>query len=113
VWHPQRKRTEVRLLHKGGRAEARHTAQRLRHLARSILQQGDPQEMVQHAVQGRLGDAGPSGPLYVLEALWQRLGIADSSAEPRTGRKRDGPGERALCAMVATRAWAPWAQLDG
>src|SRR5262245_13288374 len=37
VWNPHKKRSEVRILHTCGRAEDPKTAERLRHLARSIL----------------------------------------------------------------------------
>ena len=67
--------------------------------------------MVQHSAQWRLVDAWPYGPLYVLEALWQRLGLADIIAEQLTGRTLDFPVERALFAMVANRAWAPCSTL--
>ena len=67
-------------------------------LARSILKKCDPEEIVQHSAQWRLVDAWPYGPLYVLEALWQRLGIADIIAEQLKGRKLDFAGRtRSLC----------------
>ena len=111
VWNPPKKRSEVRMLHNCGRAEAPKTAERLRHLARSILKRCDPEEIVQHSAQGRLVDAWPYGPLYVLEALWQRLGLVDIIADQLKGRTLDFAVERALFAMVANRACAPCSQL--
>jgi hypothetical protein len=111
VGNPQKKRSEVRLVHNCGRAEAPKTAERLRHLARSILKKCDPEEIVQHSAQWRLIDAWPYGALYVLEVLWQRLGIADILADQLKGRKLDFPVERALFAMVANRACAPCSKL--
>src|SRR5262249_35882350 len=111
VWNPHKKRSEVRMLHHCGRAEDPKTAERLRHLARSILKKCDPQEIGQHSAQWRLVDAWPSGPLYVLEALWQRLGLADILPEQLKGRTRDVSVERTLCAMVAHRACAPCSKL--
>src|SRR5499427_1911418 len=111
VWNPHKKRSEVRMLHNCGRAEDPKTAERLRNLARSILKKCDPQEIVQHSAQWRLVDAWPHGPLYVLEALWQRLGLADIITEQLKGRKLDFPVERALFAMVANRACAPCSKL--
>jgi len=113
VWHPHKKRSEVRMLHTCGRAEDPKTAERLRHLARSILKRCDPQEMVQHSTQWRLVAAWPYGPLYVLEALWQRLGLAEIIADQLKGRKLDCAVERALFAMVANRACAPCSKLYG
>jgi Transposase DDE domain len=111
VWNPHKKRSEVRILHTCGRAEDPTTAERLRHLARSILKRCDPQEIVQHSTQWRLVDAWPYGPLYVLEALWQRLGLAEILADHLKGRKLDFAVERALFAMVANRACAPCSKL--
>jgi len=103
VWNPKKKRSEVRIVHNCGRAEDPKTAERLRTLARSILKKCNPEEMVQHSDQWRLVDAWPYGPLYVLEALWQRLGIVDIIADQLKGRKLDFPVERALFAMVDPR----------
>jgi DDE family transposase len=111
VWNPRKKRSEVRILYNCGRAEDPKTAERLRTLARSILKRCDPEAIVQHCAQWRLVDAWPYGPLYVLEALWQRLGIADILAEQIQGRKLDFAVERALFAMVANRACAPCSKL--
>ena len=111
VWNPQKKRSEVRIVHNCGRAEDPRTAERLKKLARSILKKCDPEEIVQHSAQWRLIDAWPYGALYVLEALWQRLGIADIIADQLSGRKLDFPVERALFAMVANRACAPYSKL--
>jgi hypothetical protein len=111
VWNPHKKRSEVRILHNCGRAEDPKTAERLRNLARSILKKCAPEEIVQHSAQWRLVDAWPYGPLYVLEALWQRLGLADIIMAELKGRKLDFPVERALFAMVANRACAPCSKL--
>jgi len=111
VWNPHKKRSEVRILHNCGRAEDTHTVERLRQLARSILKKCAPEEIAQHSEQWRLIETWPYGALYVLEALWQRLGIADIMAEQLRGRKLDFPVERALFAMVANRACAPCSKL--
>ena len=111
VWNPQKKRSEVRIVHNCGRAEDPKTAEHLRQLARSILKKCDPEEMVQHSSQWCLVDAWPYGPLYVLEALWQRLGLADILADQLKGRNIDFAVERALFAMVANRACAPCSKL--
>src|SRR5215468_5923870 len=111
VWNPHKKRSEVRMLHNCGRAEDPQTAERLRNLARSILKKCDPHEIVQPSAQGRVVDAWPYGQLYVLEALWQRLGLADIITAQLKGRKLDFPVERTLFAMVANRACAPCSKL--
>jgi hypothetical protein len=111
VWNPHKKRSEVRLLHNCGRAEDPKTAERLRHLARSILKRCDPEAIGPHSAQWRVVDVWPYGPLYVLAALWQRLGLADIITAQLQGRKLDFAVERALFAMVAKRACAPCAKL--
>jgi hypothetical protein len=111
VWNPQKKCSEVRILYNCGRAEDPRTAERLRQLARSILKKCDPEEIVQHSAQWRLIDAWPYGAVYVLDALWKRLGIADIITEQLSDRKLDFPVERALFAMVANRACAPCSKL--
>ncbi|PON10635.1 transposase, partial [Candidatus Entotheonella serta] len=73
VWNSKKKRSEVRILYNCGRAEDPKTAERLKKLAQSILKKGDPEEIVKHSAHWRLIDAWPTGALYVLEALWQRL----------------------------------------
>jgi hypothetical protein len=112
VWNPHKKRSEVRILPTCGRAEDPKTAERLRNLARSILKTCDPAEIGQHSAQWRVVEAWPYGPLYVLEALWQRLGLADSIADPLQGRHIDCAVARALFAMVANRACAPCSTLS-
>jgi hypothetical protein len=111
VWNPRTKRSEVRIVHNCGRAEDPQTTERLRQLARSILKRCAPEEIVEQSPQWRLLNAWPYGALYVLDALWKRLGIADIITEQLSGRKLDFSVERALFAMVANRACAPCSKL--
>ena len=111
VWNPHKKRSEVRILYNCGRAENPQTAERLRTLARSILKKCEPEEIPPPAAPWRLIAAWPYGALYVFEALWKRVGIADIIADQLRGRKLDFSVERALFAMVANRACAPCSKL--
>ena len=111
VWNPHKKCSEVRIVYNCGRADDSQTAERLRKLARSILKRCAPEEIVEQAPQWRLIEAWPYGALYVLEAVWKRLGIPDIIAEPLASRKVDFALERALFAMVANRACAPSSKL--
>jgi hypothetical protein len=113
VWNPHKKRSEVRIVYNCGRAEDPQTAERLRTLARNILKRCAPEEIVEQAPQWRLKGAWPYGALYVLEAIWRRLGIAEIIAQQLAYRKVDFDVERALFAMVANRACAPSANLYG
>jgi len=56
-------------------------------------------------------NAWPYGALYVLEAVWKRLGIPDVISEQLASRHVDFAVERALFAMVANRACAPGSKL--
>ena len=111
VWNRHKKRSEVRIVYNCGRADDSQSAERLRTLARSILKRCAPEEIVEQAPQWRLIDAWPYGALYVLEAIWHRLGIAEIMAQQLAYSKGDFAVERALFAMVAHRACAPSAKL--
>jgi len=111
VWNPQKKHSEIRIVYNCGRADDPDVAARLRRLARSILRRCSPEEIVAQEPDWRLVDAWPYGDLYVLEALWRRLGIADVIEHHVTPRKLDFSVERALFAMVANRACAPSSKL--
>jgi len=112
VWNPPKQRSAVRLVSKGGRADAPQSAERLRPLARSILTRWAPEEMVAQAPPWRLVDAWPYGALYALEALWPRLGLGEVIAPALAYRQVDFAVARALWAMVANRAGAPRANLS-
>jgi hypothetical protein len=56
-------------------------------------------------------DAWPFGDVYVLEQLWQQVGLPELIAEVLGRRKLEFPVERALFAMVANRACAPSSKL--
>jgi hypothetical protein len=110
VWNPHKKRSEVRIVSNCGRADAPQSAERLRTLARSILKRCAPEEIGEQAPQWRLMDAWPYGALYVLEAIWHRLGIAEIIEQHLGDRHLDFAVERALFALVAHRACAPGAK---
>jgi hypothetical protein len=111
VWNPQKKRSEVCIVYNCGRADDSQTAERLRKLAHSILKRCAPEEIVEQAPQWRLLEAWPYGALYVLEAVWKRLGIPEVISEQLAYRKVDFALERALFALVANRACAPSSKL--
>ena len=106
TWDPAKKRSQVRIVYNFGRAEDPEIIERLRRLAKSILKRCAPEEIVAQDPGWQLVNAWPYGDIYVLEALWQQLGIAEVIAETAGRRKLDFPVERALFAMVANRACA-------
>ena len=111
TWDPTKKRSQVRILYNFGRAEDPAVVERLRRLATSILKRVAPEEIVAQDAQWHLVNAWPYGDVYALEALWERLGIAEVIAEAVGVRGFDFAVERALFAMVANRACVPGSKL--
>jgi hypothetical protein len=111
VWDPETQRAQVKILYNCGRADDVASTERLRRLARSILRHCAPEEIVAENPSWQVVNAWPYGDLYVLEQLWQRLGIGEVIAEIGGGRRFDFDVERALFAMVANRACAPSSKL--
>ena len=106
VWDPDKRCAVAKVLYNFGRADTldRTTLQRL---ARSIARVcGDPADAVPDP-EVRVIDAWPYGGIYVVEALWQALGIPAVLAEHGVRQ----PFERALLAMVANRCLRPYSKL--
>jgi hypothetical protein len=111
VWDPEKQRAQVKILYNCGRADDAASTERLKRLARSILRRCAPEEIVAENPSWQVVNAWPYGDLYVLEQLWQRLGIGEVIQEVCGARKFDFEVERALFAMVANRACAPASKL--
>lgn len=111
VWDPHKKRSQAKVIYNCGRADDEQVTERLRRLAHSILRRCSPEEILAQEPSWRLIDAWPYGDVYVLERLWERLGVKAIIAEVLGRRKFDFPVERALFAMVANRACAPSSKL--
>jgi hypothetical protein len=110
-WNRNKKRSETRIIHNCGRADDSDTVERLRRLARSIMRRCSPEEIVCDDPAFRLIDAWPYGPTYIVEQIWERLGIAKVLAKAQKGRRFGFSIERALFAMVANRCCAPSSKL--
>lgn len=110
-WNPEKRRAETRIVCNCGRADDEAVIERLRRLAKSILRRCSPDEIVAEGPQWRLVCAWPYGDVYVLQALWQRLGIAEILRAQGEARRLGFAVERALFAMVANRACAPASKL--
>lgn len=112
TWVPERRRSETHVVYNCGRADDPAVVERLRKLAASILRRCSPEEIV-GAGNGdlRLVCAWPYGEVYVLQALWQRLGIDQVIHAQAQPRRLGFDVERALFAMVANRACAPCSKL--
>ena len=112
VWNPEKRRSETRIVYNCGRADDPAVVERLRQLATSILRRCSPEEIVAAGGDWRLVCAWPYGEVYVLQALWQRLGIGAGPRRAGAVPRRLGfDVERALFAMVANRACAPCSKL--
>jgi hypothetical protein len=112
VWNPATQRADTRILYSFGRGDDPQVRERLRTLARSILRRVAPEEILAVRPEWQLRDAWPYGDLYVLEALWQQLGLPERlAALTQDDRRRTLPVERACFAMVANRCLAPASKL--
>ena len=110
-WNPEKKRSQVKVVYNWGRTDEEAVVARLRRLGRSILRQLAPEDLTADLPGWRVADAWPYGDLYVLEALWERLGIKKILKKKASARKFGFDVERALFAMVANRALAPCSKL--
>lgn len=111
VWERQQKRSRTNIVYSFGRVGDPAVVERLRKLARSILRRCAPEEIAAEMPGWRVRDAWPYGDLYVIEALWKRLGLDKIIAKYSRNRKFDYPVERAAFAMVANRLLAPSSKL--
>jgi transposase len=110
TWNPQTQRPETRIVYNFGRVDDT-TRERLRRLARSILRRASPEEIVAADPSFVLENAWSHGGLYVLEALWERLGLREAVEGCVRKEGSQAPLERALFAMVANRSLAPRSKL--
>ena len=111
VWDPGKGRSQTSIVYNFGRASDPRVGERLRKLARGILRRCSPEEIVADDPSWRVENAWPYGDVYVLEQLWQRLGLAEIITEEARRSKMKFGVERALFAMVANRALAPCSKL--
>ena len=111
LWDPKTKRAQTRIVYNFGRADDPAVIERLRRLARSILRREQPEELAPASTSIRVVDCWPYGDLYVLNALWDRLGIRSIVENTAAAGRQRFPVERALFALVANRATAPCSKL--
>lgn len=107
---------KARILYNFGREEE-VDKEALRRLARSIARFLGPEDELGLGpeLDGRHGirfiSSRPMGGAYLLDQLWSQLGIKEALAGLLRKRRFDAPIERALFAMVASRALAPMSKL--
>ena len=112
VWNKVTQRADTHIMYNFGRADDPQVRERLRALAHNILRRVAPEEILAARPDWKLLDAWPYGDLYVLEQLWQRIGMPERlPALTRDDTRRTLPVERACFAMVANRCLAPASKL--
>jgi hypothetical protein len=111
--HPVTGVPQAKVIHNFGRAD---TVDRdgLARLVSSISRFLDPQQAIAAAHAGEIEvlDSRRFGGAWVLDRLWDRLGIGAALRRVAAGRRIDGgAAERVLFALVAQRALAPGSKL--
>src|SRR5579863_6868846 len=111
VWDPAAKRSRVQVIYNFGREEPA-TREALERLIASVARHLEPGKARAVAAEGlEFTESRPLGGTWVLDALWQRLGIGPAMRELMKGRRLDASAERVLFALAANRALAPSSKL--
>ncbi|MGH7293516.1 MAG: IS1634 family transposase [Polyangiaceae bacterium] len=116
VWNSARRQAEAKVVFNFGRADELDLAV-LRRLSDSIRRVCDGAESAtQAALQGDIAgldivSSKRFGGLYVLDALWRRVGLDGILAKHLAARRDRAPHETALFALVANRLLAPSSKL--
>jgi len=113
VWDGEKGRSETKVLYNFGREQA-ETREILERLVRSIsryLHAGQDETLSPELSDFTFMESRPLGGAYVLDALWQQLGIGGTITRLLSPRRRDRRTERALFALVANRALSPSSKL--
>jgi hypothetical protein len=112
TWDPLAKRSRAEVIYNFGREDAVSRAALTRLIA-SVSRFLEPDAALTAGAGEGLAflESRPLGGTYVLDALWQRLGIDAVMRRLLKGRRRDPAAERVLFALVANRALAPSSKL--
>ncbi len=115
VWDSKARRAAPRIVYNFGR-EGKVDKEALRRLARSIGRFLGPDAALE--AEGGTGTpelrymgSRPFGGAWVLNALWERLGVSKAIVRLLVEHHYQSPVERALFALVANRALAPMSKL--
>ncbi|MFZ0158088.1 MAG: IS1634 family transposase [Kineosporiaceae bacterium] len=111
--HPETGSPTAKVIHSFGRADTVDRAG-LARLVASISRFLDPEQAVSAAAGAEVEvlDSRRMGGAWVLDRVWERLGIGAAIRRVAAGRKIDGAfAERVIFAMVAQRALEPGSKL--
>src|SRR6516164_1441034 len=110
-WDPAAKAAKMRVLHNFGREDQVDKAA-IERLAGSLCRLLDPGRAAALREPGLAyaGSVAYGGP-WLLDQLWQRLGIGALMTAKLAGTRRDAAAERVLFALVANRALDPSSKL--
>jgi hypothetical protein len=110
---PGKRHPQAEVVYSFGREDQLDRAA-LARLVGSISRFLDPEQALQATATSselRFTGSRPLGGAWVLDVLWQRLGIAEAIGRAATGRKLDPRVERVLFTLVCNRALAPTSKL--
>jgi hypothetical protein len=111
VWDPAAKRSRVQVVYNFGREDPA-TREALQRLVASVSRHLEPGKARAIAAGGlEFAESRPLGGTWVLDALWERLGIGPAMRGLLKGRRLDPAAERVLFALAANRALAPSSKL--
>jgi hypothetical protein len=110
-WDPATKSSRMRVVHSFGREDQldRAAVERLAGSLGRLLGQG--REAAGVAPELAYSGSVAFGGTYLLDQLWQRLGIGQAMTAMLSGTRRDPATERVLFALVANRALDPSSKL--
>ena len=110
-WDPATKSAKMRVLHNFGREDQVDKAA-IERLAGSLCRLLDPGRAaaLREPALAYAGSVAYGGP-WLLDQLWQRLGIGALMTAKLAGTRRDAAAERVLFALVANRALDPSSKL--
>lgn len=110
-WDPIKKRSQTKVICSLGRATDEQTEKRLQQLAASIRRHASFETVAELEGGWKFVNSWEYGPFYVIEHLWEKLGIRKLIEKALSSEDRSVPFERAILAMVANRCIAPTSKL--
>ena len=113
LWDAGKGRSETKVIYNFGRedAENREGLERLVRSLHRYLHPGESEIPAPSLPDFSLVDSRPMGAAYVLDGLWQALGIGATVSRLLAKRRRDSRAERVRFVLTANRALSPSSKL--